>query len=148
MLRIDLLSSIGLDVRLANNKFVVQGLPSSSFFLLSVQQDTPDSVGIVQDVVIKRTLFEEGSVIHATIHVRGTRLFALQDGQMTPYTSPSPFLDRPPADDSSSGVKIITMEMRFKVTCRVALDSNFFITKLQHEAYPLSPPLMPSGMPL
>eukprot|EP01031_Cornospumella_fuschlensis_P047591 gene47591-58302_t len=43
----------GLDLRVKDNKFLLQGLPSSTVFLLSVQQDTPDSVGIVQDIAIK-----------------------------------------------------------------------------------------------
>lgn len=134
-------------MKVAGDAFVVAGLPSSTFFLLSVQQDTPDSVGIVQDIGIKRTLFEDGSVIHCTIHVRGTRLFALEDGQVTPYTPPPPAFGQPPPE-CPVGIKIVTMEIELKVVCKVALDSNFYITRMRYDALPLAPPVMPSGMPI
>eukprot|EP01031_Cornospumella_fuschlensis_P047589 gene47589-58299_t len=52
-LDLSFLPPTGLDLRVMDNKFVLLGLPSSTVFLLSVQQDTPDSVGIVQDIAIK-----------------------------------------------------------------------------------------------
>ena len=98
--------------------------------MVSIQQDTPDSIGFVKHVGIKRILFEEGSVLEGTMDVRGTRLFCIESGEMLQGHSGAPA-------QSVEGRTIVSIPVHFLVTCKLAMDKNNFITMLQHDALPL-----------